>query len=531
MQFNEWTVLEYVGNSKWKCQCSCKSIGIVRGADLKSGASIRCKTHPKENKIDKIMGTLRCVEYIPPNIDNNTEALYKFVCIECGNTYYIKPRNATEKYIRKCDCQSNRDKLDDLSGKKFGFLTVDRYIGNKQYLCTCVCNNTKIVRRQHLINGHVKSCGCKSTELFKEAVFDKYGETNISKINNPRSEWQIYTVSSRSNLLDYIKSLGKKPSIKELCELLNLNKTNMYLKIHEYGLENHIEVDYSQSDGEKQIANFISTLVNIQTHNKSIISPYELDIYIPDKRIAIEYNGLYWHSELYKDKYYHQNKTLECAKKGIRLIHIFEDEWVNNTEKIKEFLISILSTNKTIIGARKTYVKNIDDVEYTNFLDMYHLKGSVGAEIKLGCYICKTNELVGIMSFSKPRFNNNYEYELVRLCWRYNVAVIGGTEKLFKHFINKFNVSSIITYSDISKFTGNTYLKLGFLPVNNKPITEPNYIWSDGDNSISRYATQKHKLVQQGFGTDMQTESEIMHSRGFYKVYDSGNIKLEWKRR
>lgn len=530
-KFGEWTVIEYVGDCKWKCKCSCNNIGIVRGADLRSGASVKCKSHPKINKVGQTFGTLKCMEYIPPNKAEYVDASYRFECINCGKVYYIKTRNANEKYIRKCECQSKRDKLDDLTGQQFGYLKVEKYIGNKEYDCICVCKEHKIVKRHHLINGDTKSCGCKSNELFKNTINNKYGETNISKIKNPREQWQIDAVSSREALLSYISKFDEKPSINDLCDMLKLNKTNMYLKIHEYSLDDCIKVDYSQSNGEEQLAGFLSTITNIQQHNKSIINPYEIDIYIPDKKLAIEYNGLYWHSELHKDKYYHQQKTIDCAKKGIRLIHIFEDEWINNNDKIKDFLYNIINTNKETIGARNTYIKQVDDSEYVEFVNRYHLKGSRGAEIKLGCYLNENNELLGIMSFGKPRFNNNYQYELVRLCWKSGIAVIGGTEKMFNYFVNKYDPYSVITYSDIAKFTGNVYTKIGFEPIQPNPITEPNYIWSDGENTISRYQTQKHKLIEQGLGTENQTEDDIMHNRGFFKVYDSGNIKLSWKRR
>ena len=134
------------------------------------------------------------------------------------------------------------------------------------------------------------------------------------------------------------------------------------------------------------------------------------------------------------------------------------------------------------------------------------------------------------MTFSTPRFNNNYQYELVRLCW--NSQVVGGTEKLFKYFIENYNPENIITYCDLSKFTGAVYDRIGFTLVKNEEITEPNYVWvhSKKNTKLTRYQTQKHKLVEQGFGTIEQTEDEIMKSLGFLKIYDCGNFKFEWKR-
>jgi very-short-patch-repair endonuclease len=74
-------------------------------------------------------------------------------------------------------------------------------------------------------------------------------------------------------------------------------------------------------------------------HDRSIIKPLELDFYIPDFQMAIEVNGIYWHSEQNgRDKYAHQRKTLRCLELGVSLIHLFEDQIVIDLEKIKRRL-------------------------------------------------------------------------------------------------------------------------------------------------------------------------------------------------
>ena len=131
------------------------------------------------------------------------------------------------------------------------------------------------------------------------------------------------------------------------------------------------------------------------------------------------------------------------------------------------------------------------------------------------------------MTFGKPRFNNNYEWELIRLCWKAGVRVIGGAPKLFKYFKDKYNPTSIISYCDISKFNGKVYKKLGF---ELDGITEPTYVWVDNYTGevLSRYQTMKHKLVEQGLGTEVQTEDEIMENLGYLKIYDCGNARYIW---
>lgn len=163
------------------------------------------------------------------------------------------------------------------------------------------------------------------------------------------------------------------------------------------------------------------------------------------------------------------------------------------------------------------------------FLDINHIQGWAASSINIGCYY--NSELIGIMTFGKPRFNNNYQYELIRYCWKSHINVVGGAEKLFKYFIKNNYVDSIITYSDISKFTGKSYSNLGFKPLKNA-ITQPNYVWYNHSNNnvVSRYNTQKAQLVKIGLDKYGDTEDEIMYNLGYYKIYNSGNIAMEWRK-
>jgi hypothetical protein len=189
-----------------------------------------------------------------------------------------------------------------------------------------------------------------------------------------------------------------------------------------------------------------------------------------------------------------------------------------------------MNDNKEIVYARNTVVKSITSEEAQQFLEKYHLQGAINSEVNIGCLY--RNELIGVMTFGKPRFNSNYEWELHRMCWKPDKIITGGLEKMFSYFKKTFNPQSIITYCDVAKFTGNSYYKMNFKLIQPNPITEPNYVWVlQRDNLIlSRYQTMKQKLLDQGLGTKDQTENEIMESLNFLKVYDSGNIKLEWKK-
>ena len=133
------------------------------------------------------------------------------------------------------------------------------------------------------------------------------------------------------------------------------------------------------------------------------------------------------------------------------------------------------------------------------------------------------------MTFSKPRFNKNYEWELSRFCCLNNYTIQGGASKLFNYFINTYKPSNIISYSDIAKTTGKIYEKLGFKLLG---LTDPNYIWYknhiDYDSILTRYQCQKHKLVKRFPEFKNMSENEIMRKLNYYKIYDSGNRLFIW---
>ena len=246
------------------------------------------------------------------------------------------------------------------------------------------------------------------------------------------------------------------------------------------------------------------------TSDRTVLDGKELDLYYPEKSMAIEFNGNYWHSEIKKDTDYHQNKSIEAAKKGVFIYHIFEYEWMNKKTRniIKQMLSRYLYGDRLEkVYARNCEIKIIDYAEADEFISQYHLQGKAHADINIGCYY--KNNLIGVMTFGKPRFTNLYEYEMVRLCWHPSVAVIGGAHKLFKYFIVKYNPNDIVSYCDMSKFRGDVYTKLGFKL---SGISKPNYKWINLDtlDIKTRYQTQKHKLVENGLGTEDQTESGML---------------------
>jgi len=282
----------------------------------------------------------------------------------------------------------------------------------------------------------------------------------------------------------------------------------------------------SVSELEKDILSFIKSLgLECEENDRKTISGKELDIIIPSKNIAIEINGLYWHSELHKDKNYHLNKTELCEEKGIQLIHIFEDEWLHKKDIVESRIRNILGFNNIRIYARKCEVREVDIKDNINFLNENHIQGSVKSNIKLGLYY--NGELVSLMTFGYGRVimgGKDNEWELLRFCNKLNTNVVGGASKLLKHFINNYRPKEIISYADRRWSMGNMYEKLGFEFIHN---SKPNYWYINGNIREYRFKYRKSRLTNLLNYDEKLSEHDIMLMNKRYRIYDCGNKKYK----
>ena len=274
------------------------------------------------------------------------------------------------------------------------------------------------------------------------------------------------------------------------------------------------------SNLEIEISNFINEIASVvKTNDRTILDGMELDVLDENKKIAVEVNGLYWHSEeMGKDKKYHLNKTQKCLEKGIKLIHIFEDEWKEKKQIVKARLRHIFGVVKSKIYARKCEVRTIDSNLAQKFLKKYHLQGQCKSSINLGLFY--KNRLVSVMTFSKSRYNKKIDWELLRYASIFSFNVIGGASKLLKHF-EKHNSGSIISYADKRWGDGNLYRELGFKEMND---SSPSYFYIKGTKRYNRIMFQKHKLknLLDNFDETL-SEYENMSNHGFMRVWDCGN--------
>ena len=279
----------------------------------------------------------------------------------------------------------------------------------------------------------------------------------------------------------------------------------------------------NKSHYESEISDFLkeNNISTIIQNDRSIISPLELDIYLPDHNLAIEFNGLFWHSELNgKDKNYHLNKSLQCYEKNITLLHIFEDEWIFKQEIVKSIILNKLGKTPNRILARKCQIKELSFDKAFKFLDENHLQGFINSKYHFG--LLYNNSIVSILSIGKPRFNKNYQWEVLRFCNRSYHSVIGAFSKLLSYFCSSHQ-GSIITYSDIRLGLDSFYKKVGFQFINR---SEPNYYYiKEGCNRESRLKYQKHLLKDKLKIFDpILTEWQNMQLNNYDRIWDCGNL-------
>lgn len=366
-------------------------------------------------------------------------------------------------------------------------------------------------------------------EKSKETCLRKYGVDNISKSDYFKKKIKdIFFKKYHDNFENfnvlYIRKHfieNNKFKIKEFSEYFKINsrsivnKLKIYLGINE---PNNDVIFTGSSKAEDGIFDFIPVENKIKK-DKSILGPKEIDIFLPDYSLGIEFNGSYWHSENFKSSNYHLEKTEACEKKNIQLLHIFD---FDDLEIWKSIILNKLKMNIKI-PARKCEVKELKYSEVKDFLENNHLQGSVKSKINLGLFF--EGNLVEVMTFSKPRFNKNYDYELLRLCTLKNFNVIGGASKLFKYFRENYK-GSVVSYANRRFSNGKIYEILGFKRISE---SKPNYFWIKNDIVLSRYQTQKHKLKSFENYDESKSESQILSEAGFIKVFDCGNYVYELK--
>ena len=421
-------------------------------------------------------------------------------CFPCSrNRANDMMRHSTEEFIKKAK---------EIHGDKYNYSKVEYVTTNKNV--TIICKEHG--EFQQTPYSHLKSNGCN------KCTFRDLG------------------VSQRSNTEDFIQKSKEIHGDKYDYSLVNYTKNDSKVTIicpihgeFEQTPKLHIQgsicykCTYNASKMEIEFGDFIKSFYfgEVITNSRSIIYPYELDIFLPEFNLGIEINGMYWHSEKFKEKKAHLDKYNLCKEKGIRLISIWEWEYLKNKDKIENFIKNLIS-EKIKLQARKLQIKEVSIEKQRKFLESNHLQGYVSCSLAFGLYF--KDELIQLMTL-RAKDKKNKIFEIGRLATKVGYSVTGGAERLFKNLQKMIDFKEIISYNNMDKFTGEVYERLG---LTFESITIP-YGWISDRRFVPRYQTQKSKLIRQGFDKN-KSESEIMRDEGFSKIYLTGVQKFVLKK-
>jgi hypothetical protein len=436
-----------------------------------------------------------------------------------------KKKTCKEKYNN--ENYTNISKRVETNLKKYGTKNAFESLEIREKI-----NNTCLLR----YGSKSSLCGNEVRKKTKITMLAKYGYEYTYQIEkfkkNQKNKWYEYLVNKQ---------------LKQYSEILSIDYKNNIYHCHcnickrDYDVDSHIFIQRKRvynintctncnpinnhvSGLEIQFFNFISDIYNgkIIKNNKKTIPPYELDLYLPDLKLAFEFNGLYWHSEINKPNNYHKIKTDLCENSEIQLIHVYEDDWIYKQNIIKSIVLNKLCKTNNKIFARKTIIKEISDNKLIkNFLNNNNIQGFTHSNIKIGLFY--NDELVSLMTFKKIKRSTlkSDEYELLRYCNKINTIVIGGTSKLFKYFIKTYYPNKIISYVDRGYFNGKNYEKIGF-KLNH--ITKPNFYYIVDRQRKNKSEFSRNVLSKLGFD-EIKTVHEIMVEQKKYRIYDSGSYK------
>lgn len=367
-----------------------------------------------------------------------------------------------------------------------------------------------------------KECRYKHLSLNKESMLEKQHKTNVDK-------YGYAFPTQNKDIIESIRTTAAErygnahPRFSE-----DSMKKRIQTCISKYG-KPYAPSFSNQSKDEKKLVDFIKSLIpneTVEENNRTILNGKELDIFIPSKKIAIEYNGLYYHSELkIAERGYHLNKTKALQNQGIRLIHIFSDEWLNKQDLVKNKLRNLLGLVGQRIYARNCSVKLLTPKESNVFLEENHIQGGDKSKHKFG--LMHNEEIVAVMTFSVGRnsmgtLRQEGKWELSRFATK--ASIVGGASKLLKYFIRNYNPKTIISYADRRWSVGNLYEQIGFKCTG---ASSPSY-WYTKDYRVRLYRYNFRKSILLKLGADPnKTEWEIMQELGYDRIWDCGTLRYE----
>lgn len=455
-------------------------------------------------------------------------------CQKCGKQFTIFRTDLHKQFsnLKYCDNCSKPAETKTVYCKKCGKpIVVHRSTTSvqKQFLRQSYCDDcVKPIDKVTLV---CKKCG-KSYDIFRnKSGYFSYSRKYCDDCLKPETITKTCSVCEKQFIT--LKSQSWRKTCSKACTNKLISKSIKVTCQIKYGVDYPCLLPQVVNSNPNIISKinlkFASLLKEYNIpykHEFRLGADYSYDFKILNTNILIELNPTISHTTYNtgifppKTKSYHLQKTQTAFDSNYRCINIWDwDDWNKILGLVKP---------KQKLYARRLQLKVVEKQEVNQFLDIYHLQNSCyGNSINLGLY--SNDELIQVMTFGKPRYNKNYQWELLRLCTHSDYYVVGGAEKLFKYFIKTQDPESIISYCDVSKFTGDVYLRLGFKQTT-KP--QPREHWNK-NKSIEHITAAL--LLQKGydnlFGTDYgkgTDNRQLMLEHNWLPIYDCGQVNFVW---
>lgn len=456
-------------------------------------------------------------------------------CQECGDIIRRAKRRSPQEAV-----------IAAAIAKHEGFYNYERtvYVNNAtKFTVTCPLHGDfKVAPNNHISGGR----GCPACGAVKRghradvtASSRKTADTKLAKF---AAQFEAAARAVHGNLYDYseVEYKGQQAKVTIVCD--KHGPFRQTPEHHTKRTQGCPECSHHRSKGEAAIAKFMSIFGSLRERDRTVVPPKELDIYAPWANLAVEYCGEYWHAassaeEERKDRTRHLDKHRACEAAGIRLLTVYESEWLKNPSAIKRLIRNALGKSRGSVMARKCSVEVIGSSEAAAFFDRYHPQGGAGWGQTYALRYC--GKLVACMRFTFGANDRGVGSERVWTLTRYatSVSVPGGASRLFSAFRTETGADMVKSFSDNRYFTGAMYERLGF---DMEEETPPDYqVYHPKTGLLPKTAWQRKKIparirdlgAADNFdpATDPRSERDMTYALGAQRMFDCGKKRWVWR--
>jgi ribosomal protein S9 len=494
----------------WLCDCGKESVAPICG--VVSGSVNSCG-HCNDLTIDpsQKFGKLRAME--PVLVTPQSHKKIEWLC-DCGKTTTAQARYVLNHIIKTCS-RCNVIEAEEFINRKFNRLTLRDPISvksgsNKKVWWKCECGGESLAQVTAVVSGRTRSCG-KCNALIS-ANFSRFKDI-VRKLCTPIQPESVPDCCPKA--LEVIRKVSEP--FRAQCRLCGSEYFPRWSGIRD-GISLTCGCSTTRvSSGQYAIHDFIQNELGVKAELEYQIGDLVYDIWVPEKNLVIEYNGLRWHSK--KDS---KKRDIAKYRNAIRhdkdFVMFFEDEWENTSDKVKQFLANKLTQNHPeSLRPSKVSIESIDWRKADPLYESYHYIGKSRAPINYGVF--KGDELIGCCSFKRPTRQSSHDWELVRMVMNPKFRVHGIWNKILQKFCTEHCPNSIVSFSDNRLFPGKVYELMGFRLEQN---LRPDYYWVKSEKRHHKSALRKTK-EEKNTG---KTEVELRESQGYRRIWDLG--KKSW---